>query len=243
MELLRQLKGRLPWLGRHELGTLLSVCVLASGLWIFVEVADEVGEGDTQDLDQRLLLALRTPGDLGNPIGPPWLEEIGRDLTALGGVALLSLMSVAVVSHLTLRRKPKAALFVAGSVVGAVVLSLLLKHSFDRPRPNLVPKLSVVMTSSFPSGHSMLSAAVYLTLGALLARFEDNLWLKSHLLAWALLLTLLVGLSRVYVGVHWPTDVLAGWAAGGAWAALCWLGARLLQRRGTVEQEHEPAGE
>jgi len=114
---------------------------------------------------------------------------------------------------------------------------LALKQLFDRPRPDLVPRLSYVMTSSFPSGHSMLSAAVYLTLGALLARFESNLLLKAHVLGWALLFTVLVGVSRVYMGVHWPTDVLAGWAAGAAWASLCWLVARLLQRRGRVEAD------
>jgi len=152
-------------------------------------------------------------------------------LTALGGLALLSLLSAAVIAHLVLRRKPKAAAFVSASIFGALALSLALKNVFDRPRPDIVPQLSHVWTSSFPSGHSMLAAAVYLTLGALLARLESNVLLKAHVLAWALLVTALVGLSRVYVGVHWPTDVLAGWAAGAAWASLCWLVARVLQRR------------
>ncbi len=119
------------------------------------------------------------------------------------------------------------------------ILISRLKQLFERPRPVLVPRLSYVMTSSFPSGHSMLSAAVYLTLGALLARFESNLLLKAHVLGWALLFTVLVGVSRVYMGVHWPTDVLAGWATGAAWASLCWLVARALQRRGSVELDHQ----
>ena len=232
---MRGWRGVLLRLGRHELGSILSVLVLAGGLWGFIEVADAVREGETRSLDQALLLALRSPSDPSDPRGPPWVEEVGRDLTALGGVALLSLLSVAVIAHLALRRKPRAAGFVAASVLGALALSLALKGAFDRPRPDAVPQLSYVWTSSFPSGHSMLSAAVYLTLGALLARFESNFLLKAHALAWALLLTLLVGVSRVYLGVHWPTDVLAGWAAGAAWAALCWLVARVLQRRGRIE--------
>ncbi|MCC6527904.1 MAG: phosphatase PAP2 family protein [Polyangiaceae bacterium] len=223
------------WLGGHELGTLLSVCVLAGGLLVFVVVAGEVSDGSTRSLDQTLLLAFRNPDDPSDPIGPRWLEEIARDLTALGGVALLTLLSVAVVAHLVLQKKARAGGFVAVSVLGALALSTVLKSSFDRPRPDLVPHLSHVASASFPSGHSMLSAAVYLTLGALLARFQDNLVQRAHVLAWAVLLTLLVGTSRVYVGVHWPTDVLAGWAAGAAWASLCWLGARALQRKGRVE--------
>jgi len=231
----RYCRNSLSWLGRHELGSLLSVGALAAGLWIFVAVADEMREGDTRAVDRALLLALRNPRDLADPIGPRWLEEIGRDLTALGGVALLSLISVAVISHLALSRKLRAAGFVAASVSGALALSLVLKSLFQRPRPELVPQLSYVASSSFPSGHSMLSAAVYLTLGALLARFQSNLMLKAHVLVWAVLLTLLVGVSRVYMGVHWPSDVFAGWAAGAAWAALCWLAARALQHRRQVE--------
>jgi undecaprenyl-diphosphatase len=81
-----------------------------------------------------------------------------------------------------------------------------------------------------------MSAVVYLTLGALLARLADQRRVKLYFLAVAALLTLLVGLSRVYLGVHYPTDVLAGWSAGLVWATLCWLAARSLQRRGAVER-------
>jgi undecaprenyl-diphosphatase len=223
------------WLGRHELGALLSLATLAAGSWLFIAVAEEVTEGDTRAIDRALLLALRNPENLSDPIGPPWLGEVGRDLTALGGVAVLSLASLAVILHFVLAHRRRAAGFVAVCVSGALLLSSLLKSVFGRPRPDLVPQLSYVASSSFPSGHSMLSAVVYLTLGALLARFQPALVLKAHVLAWAILLTLLVGVSRVYMGVHWPSDVLAGWAAGAAWAALCWLAARRLQRLGKID--------
>jgi undecaprenyl-diphosphatase len=228
-------RSALRWVGNHELGSLLSVTALTAGTWVFIEVADEVREGDSQSIDRAILLSLREDGNLADPIGPHWLGEIGRDLTALGGVAVLTLVSVAVLGYLLLERKPRAAAFVAVAVAGALLLSTTLKGLFDRPRPDLVPHLSYVSTSSFPSGHSMLSAAVYLTLGALLARQEQSLALKAYFLIVALSLTLLVGLSRVYVGVHWPTDVVGGWAAGSAWAAGCWLLARWLQRRASLE--------
>lgn len=225
----------LKWLGQHELGSLLAIGAVSLGTWVFIVIADEVGEGETENLDRKILLSLRTPGDLSDPLGPAWLEEIGRDLTALGGIAGLCLLTIAVVGHLLLAHKPRAAAFVGASVSGALLLSLALKRLFNRPRPDLVPHMSEVLTSSFPSGHSMLSAAVYLTLGALLARLQASLTLKAYILLWALFLAFLIGVSRVYVGVHWPSDVLAGWAAGASWAAACWLLARALQRRGEVE--------
>jgi undecaprenyl-diphosphatase len=171
------------------------------------------------------------------PIGPEWLHEAGRDLTALGGVAVLTLITVAVAGFLWLRRMFGAMLLVLAATLGGLAASSALKSTFERTRPNLVPHLSMVYTSSFPSGHSMLSATVYLTLGALLGRFVQPLRLKAYFLLVALILTFLVGVSRVYVGVHYPTDVLAGWSAGLAWALVCWLGARALQKRGTVEPE------
>jgi undecaprenyl-diphosphatase len=152
---------------------------------------------------------------------------------------VLSLLTASVVGFLLIRRTYHAVGFVLVATMGGLVLSLLLKRSFARPRPELVSHLSAVYTSSFPSGHSMLSAVVYLTLGALLARLVEGPALKIYIILVAMLLTLLVGVSRVYMGVHYPTDVLAGWSVGLSWAILCWLVARRLQRRGVVEGSTE----
>jgi undecaprenyl-diphosphatase len=223
------------WLGRHEFATLVVIVLIAAGVWGFAELADEVMEGETASFDERVLLAMRHPADRADPRGPEWVEEIGRDLTALGGMATLTFLTLAVAGYLLLDGKRRAAVFVIAAIAGGMLLSLVLKESFDRPRPELVPYGSKIMTTSFPSGHSMMSAVTYLTLGALLARMHARPAMKAYVLILAVLLTTLVGVSRVYVGVHWPTDVLAGWTAGATWALLCWLAARWLQRRGEVE--------
>jgi undecaprenyl-diphosphatase len=147
------------------------------------------------------------------------------------------LLTFATVGYLVLADKRRIAMFVLVAVCGGLVLSALFKTTFDRPRPELVPHLSHVYSASFPSGHSMMSAITYLTLGTLLARIHKRRALKIYFLGLAMLLTFAVGISRVYLGVHWPTDVVAGWAAGASWAILCWLVALWLQQRRVVEPE------
>lgn len=229
-------------LGRYELVMLLCVAVLSGGIWGFVALADEVIEGDTHSIDESLLLALRNPADLSDPIGPGWVEEMGRDFTALGGVGVLVLITLGALGYLLLARHYRAALFASIAVPGGILLSTVMKLGFDRPRPDLVPHEAMVYTASFPSGHSMMSAVTYLTLAALLIRVQPALRLKAYLLILAILLTLLVGISRVYLGVHWPTDVLAGWTAGASWAALCWIVMRWIQRRGQLGPEENSSG-
>jgi len=226
----------LAWLGRHELGTLLAVGALAAGVWLFAALADEVMEGGTRKLDRTLLLALRRPSDL-QPLGPPALLNAARDITALGGPTVLTLLTAAVSLFLALDGKKHMALFVCGSIGSGLLLSNLLKDSFDRPRPDIVPHEVYAASYSFPSGHSMLSALTYLTLGAILARSHEHKLLKAYFLVTAVFLTVLIGVTRVYLGVHWPTDVLAGWTAGAVWALLCWRLARWLQSRRALEPE------
>lgn len=230
------------WLGLHQFSVLVSMMVLFGGAWAFVELADEIMEQETASIDERVLLSLRNPADRSDPLGPDWVEEIGRDITALGGTAILTLFTLVAFIYLLLRRKFRAAVFTIAAVGGGILLSTVLKIGFDRPRPDLVPHDTVVYTASFPSGHAMLSAITYLTLAALLSRIHSNNMMKTYLMGVAVLCTLLVGTSRVYLGVHWPTDVLAGWTAGAAWAAFMWLLERQLQRTGLVEGGSEDAG-
>lgn len=227
----------LSFIGQHEFKVLVAMFVLLMAILAFVAIADYVSDGAAQRLDEWALRALRQSDDPSKPIGPAWFSEVSRDLTALGSLAVLTLLTLAICGFLWLRGMYSASILVTGATVGGVIANTLLKSAFNRPRPSLVPHLAVVYTSSFPSGHSALSATVFLTLGALLGRFVRERRLKAYFLLVALLLTFLVGASRVYLGVHYPTDVLAGWAAGLAWAVLWWLVARFLQRYGGMDQE------
>ena len=209
--------------------------LLAGSLWAFIEVSEEVLEGHTHAIDETILLSLRTPGDSHDPLGPAWVEEMARDATALGGVGILTFITIASIVFLMLRRKYRTALFIAVAISSGIALSLALKAGFDRPRPQLVPHDSIVYTTSFPSGHAMMSALVYLTLGTLLARMQPQRRLKVYLLMLAIIAAMAVGFSRVYLGVHWPTDVLAGWAAGATWAMVCWIVVVWLQRNRKIE--------
>ncbi|QEG37217.1 phosphatase PAP2 family protein [Bythopirellula goksoeyrii] len=233
---LRHLVG---WIGGREPVVLLLLLALAAGTWAFIEIAGEVLEGDTQAFDTWMVRAMRKTDDPATQIGPPWVQEMGRDATALGGVGALTIFILIVAGYLWLDRKFLMLAFLLAATGSGVLMSLVLKHVISRPRPDIVPHLSHVATSSFPSGHSMLSAVVYLTLGSLLAASVPRNSLKIYVLAIAVLLSLIVGISLVYLGVHYPSDVLAGWIAGLVWALLCWLVARWLQRRHQVESDQQ----
>jgi len=223
-------------LALSEIGAVIAVGIAALGTFAFMALADEALEGDTHAFDESILLALREPGDTDNPIGPLWVEEAMGDITALGGYTVLTLLVAGVAIYLISVGKRGTALLVGGAVVSGAVLSALLKLGFDRPRPDLVAHLSHASSSSFPSGHAMLAAVTYLTLGVLLTRAHKQRRTKIIVMTYAIVLTVLIGLSRIYLGVHWPTDVMAGWALGAAWAALWWMVALWLQRRGQIEQ-------
>ena len=216
----------------------LGACVL---LLVFLSLAGEVMEGDTKALDTRILRALRSPDDPSRPIGPDWLESMFFDLTAVGGPTVLSLVVLAVVGFLILQTRYRTAAVVFVTVASGMLASFALKYAFARPRPSVVPHLRQVVSSSFPSGHAMQSAIVYLTLAAILMRVAERPLTKLYILGVAVFLTLLVGVSRVYLGVHYPTDVIGGWILGFMWALLCWLAAQQLERVAGVKEERKKA--
>jgi undecaprenyl-diphosphatase len=206
--------------------------LFAALLWIFLEIAEDVYESHTQQLDRLLVLALRNPLDPLQPIGPAWLHEAARDITALGSTAILTLITIAAATYLLLVRKAAEATILVLSIGSGALLSTVLKLIFARARPDLLPSTLLLGTSSFPSGHAANSTMVYLTLGALLARVQTRDSARFYFMALAIALSLLIGLSRLYLGVHWPSDILAGWALGAAWAMLWWLIVALFQKTG-----------
>jgi undecaprenyl-diphosphatase len=191
-------------------------------------------EGSTSAFDRYVILAFRA-GDASTSIGPPWVQEMARDITALGSFAVLGIILFAVVGYLLLTGKRAAAWLILTAVLGGVAMNSLLKLGYARPRPDFVAPAARVFTASFPSGHAAMSAITYLTLAALLARTTPSRRLGIYFVIIGVTLTLLVGISRVYLGVHYPTDVLAGWCIGSAWAMGCWAMMTRLQRRGQVE--------
>lgn len=224
----------LSFLKRFEARVLIGLFLVAATLLAFLGIAEEMAEGETQAIDQQLMLALRTPGDLNNPIGSHGVEEAVRDITALGGTTLVVVVTLVAVLAFLFHRKRIHALVMAGAVVAASVSSQFTKGLFGRPRPDLVPHEVYVYTGSFPSGHSTMSTAAFLTLAMLIASLEMKRRSKALALTLAALIVVGVGFSRVYLGVHWPSDVLAGWCLGAGWALVGWLALRLLggQTRG-----------
>jgi undecaprenyl-diphosphatase len=218
-----------------ESAIFLNVFVYAVSAWIFLKLAAKIRRGGTDEVDNKILRAFRRPDDPAIPIGPHWLLEVARDVTALGSGTCLTLTSSILIGFLCLYRRFRAAGYVIASTGSGMLLCQLLKDFFVRRRPTAVTHLTHFDPESFPSGHSMGSALVYLTLGGIISRQVRGRIAKLYFLSVALLLTVLVGASRLYLGVHYPTDVLAGWAAGSLWSSGCTQLARWLQREGVVE--------
>jgi undecaprenyl-diphosphatase len=216
---------------RSEVRSAALLLAIAIPVFAFGAIAEDVIEGEPFAFDNAILLALRQPGNRAVPLGPSWLPDAARDVTSLGSVVVLGLILFSIVGYLLLARRRAAALWIFGAVGGGLLLNDSLKAMIGRPRPDAVDALARVVSTSFPSGHASLSAITYLTLGAMFAGAQDSVAVRIYVMALAATLTVLVGLSRIYLGVHYPSDVLAGWCVGSAWAMTCWALQKWLQQR------------
>jgi len=207
----------------------------AGGALAFLIVASLLDLPAVQVLDETIIRAFRNPANPSDSRGPAWLQEAARDYTALGGYAMLITLTTVVCVFLRLENRRSRVRFILFTVCVGYLLSVLLKEIVDRPRPHIVPHLSHQDSTSFPSGHSMMSAIVYLTLGLMLAELALKKRVKLFLVVSPLLIAALVAVSRVMMGVHYPTDVFAGWCAGLSWAMTCWL---VVRRRRAHRASH-----
>jgi undecaprenyl-diphosphatase len=201
---------------------------------VFLELADDAPEGDYLPFETKIMQAMRAGGE---PLGPAGTFAVVRDITSMGSAVVLILMTLLILGYLWISGRVRIAAMIAVATAGGQALNLALKTGFARERPDVAMRLVEVSSTSFPSGHAMASSIFYLTIGVLLARTATRRREKTYFVGSAMLITFLIGFSRVYLGVHYPTDVLAGWSAGTAWAIACWFVADWLARRGKLRAE------
>ena len=217
-----------------EIKVLLTTLLIIISLWVFFIVANAVSAGTTQNLDVRIIEYFRNSGD-NSPAGPAWLPDAMKEITTLGGGTILTIIALIVFFYLRIQKKYPELYFMLAAVIGGTIISFGLKEIFGRERPDEVFRLVDVSSLSFPSGHSMMSAVVYLTLAVLVSRIQKQRKLKIYIITVAIFLSFIIGVSRVYLGVHYPTDVIGGWTIGIVWAALCWFIARYFEKK-TINQ-------
>lgn len=225
--------SRRAWrIARTEIAALTALFVVALGVMTFAEVADDMTEADGQAFDSMVLAWMQPVA--GEPRGPWWLHEAAADLTSLGGISVLTLFAVIAFSFLLIQKKRLSAVLLVVGLIGGVALSEGLKAMFGRARPPLDYQAVETLNASFPSGHALLSTVFYLTLGVMLTRAFAQNHFKAFVLGASILIALLIGLTRVYLGAHWASDVFAGWSVGAAWAMALWLVAYAVERRQKV---------
>ena len=213
----------------------LLIALVAGGVYVFLATATSVREDALERFDNWLVPLFRQPGDVSAPIGPDWFAQTVVEITTLGGYPVLVTLVTAIAGFLLVYRRFGPAIFMIAAIISGTIASHLLKIVYDRPRPDVVDHLVATHTASFPSGHATMSAVVYLTLATMIVRLVDDVAVRIYVILMAVFLTFMVGMSRIYLGVHWPSDVIAGWALGTAWACLSWLAVtalRALRARG-----------
>lgn len=217
---------------RTEIAAVTAMLVMALGVLTFVEVADDMRQADGQAFDAAVLHAVRPfADDPGRPWGPWWLHEAAADITSLGGISVLALFALITFGFQMILKKRLSALLLLVGLAGGVALSEGLKAVFERERPPVEFQAVETLNASFPSGHALLSTVFYLTLGVMLTRAFPRRRLKAYVLGVGVLIAVLIGLTRIYLGAHWASDVFAGWSVGAAWAMALWLVAYAVERR------------
>lgn len=194
---------------------------------LFVLLAAAVSLHLSMGFDRAIILSLRDSTNIARPLGPDWLPETMRDITSLGSVVVALGFAAVLSGYLLLSGYRGAAALLFGSALGALVLNDLLKFAIDRPRPDAILQTARVFTSGFPSGHATLSCVTYLSAAALLGQRRA----RTYLMIIAILVAALIGFSRIYLGVHFPTDILGGWCIGAAWVCCCYPAIRALRPR------------
>lgn len=236
---------RLLTVARTEIAALTALFVAAVGVVSFVELADDMTEADGQAFDQQVLALLRPyADDPGRPWGPWWLKEAAADITSLGGISVLGLFTLIAIAFLLSQRKWLSSLLLALGLTGGVMLSEGLKAVFERERPPRALQAVETINASFPSGHALLATVFYLSVAVMLTRAFPRRRFKIFVLGVGMVMALLVGLTRIYLGAHWATDVFAGWAVGSAWAMFLWLvayGVARWQKRRRAPLQDEPS--
>lgn len=208
---------------RAEIGVVAALGILAGGVAVFADVAEDFNEDEARSFDMNVLAALHPGPDLADPVGPAWLDRAAQDFSAFGSLAIICTIALVMVGFLLMQKRAVQAGMLVLALGGGLLLSETMKGIFERTRPPEIYHMAGALNASFPSGHALLSTVFYLTLGAMLARLLQRRRNKVYAISVAITVALLVGFTRVYLGVHWASDVLAGWALGATWAMVCWL--------------------
>lgn len=227
--------ARIIRVARTEIGAVAALMAGTLGLTLFFTIAEGIVEGDQQRVDWAILNWLRPfADDPDRPIGPWWLHEASVDITSLGGISVLLVFALMAMGFLLMHGKKLSAVLMMAGLAGGVALSEGLKGVYDRARPPAEYQLVDTLNASFPSGHALLATVFYLSVGVMLTRAFPRARVKAYALIWSVVLVLLIGLTRIYLGAHWASDVVAGWGIGAFWAMLLWLVAYAAERRQRV---------